>query len=49
MAAVWDAATLEERREMVIAMLQEVVCDPAPRRIVALKPTQTGKKARAVA
>jgi hypothetical protein len=38
MACVWKNATDEERRDMVRAILDEVVCDPEQRRIVVVRP-----------
>ncbi len=40
MAAIWEEATMVERREMVFAMINQVVCDPETKRIVALQPKQ---------
>ncbi|MGB8645632.1 MAG: recombinase family protein [Anaerolineae bacterium] len=38
LAAIWDAATIGEQRQIVLATLQRVVCDPEGKRLVALKP-----------
>jgi hypothetical protein len=38
LAALWDAATMLERRQIVLALLLEVECDPDTRRICALRP-----------
>jgi hypothetical protein len=38
MARVWQEATDEERRDMTRAILDEVVCDPEIRRLIALRP-----------
>jgi site-specific DNA recombinase len=38
MARVWQEATDEERRDMTRAILDEVICDPEMRRLIALRP-----------
>jgi hypothetical protein len=38
LGTVWNDATLAERREMVLTMLEQVVCDPEEQRIAALRP-----------
>jgi len=38
MARVWQEATDEERRDMIRAILDEAVCDPETKRLIALKP-----------
>lgn len=38
MARVWQEATDEERRDMTRAILDEVVCDPEIRHLIALRP-----------
>jgi DNA invertase Pin-like site-specific DNA recombinase len=38
LTAAWDAATLQERRGIVRAMFDAVICDPTLKQIVALKP-----------
>ncbi len=37
-SAPWNDATLAERRDFVVATLEQVVCDPEEQRITALKP-----------
>ncbi len=36
-ASVWKEATEEDRRDMTRAILEEVICDPEQRRLVALR------------
>lgn len=37
-AQIWDAATPAERRDIVRAVFEEIVCDPDTRRLIALRP-----------
>lgn len=41
MANAWSVATQDERRDMLRAIVDEVVCDPTQRKLVAIKPKQT--------
>ncbi|MBM3131060.1 MAG: hypothetical protein FJ009_20835 [Chloroflexi bacterium] len=38
MARVWQEATAEEQRDMIRAILDDLICDPEMKRLVALKP-----------
>ena len=41
LADAWAMATQDERREMLRAIVDEVVCDPNQRKLVAIKPKQS--------
>lgn len=41
MSDAWGVANQDERREMLRAIVDEVVCDPTQRKLVAIKPKQT--------
>lgn len=41
MRDAWDWANQEERRDMLRAILEEVICDPSRRTIIALKPKES--------
>ncbi len=38
LGAVWSAATMAERREIVLSLIIRVVCDPDAKRLVAFTP-----------
>lgn len=38
LAAIWEEATIVERREMVLTLITRIECDPETKRIVSLQP-----------